>query len=109
MVITQKQIADRKVTTTVFIPLSNAVELENTAKNLGISKNKLINSCIDSGLKNKDKMPIFDYNNNTLSKGDRFPATAPQRSAAPTVVEAVVATPTTTTHLEKQPRKEVEV
>lgn len=60
MTITAKQIADRRITQTIFIPLQRAIELDKEAKRLGISKNKLVNSCIDFGLENKEKMKIVD-------------------------------------------------
>jgi hypothetical protein len=61
MVITAKQKADRKVTQTVFIPLSRAIELEKEAKRLGVSRNRLINSYIDFDMQHKNEVKIVEY------------------------------------------------
>lgn len=54
--ITAKQIADRKITQTVFYPLALAVDLDKAAEEFGISRNKLINACTTLGLQDKEKL-----------------------------------------------------
>jgi hypothetical protein len=56
LAITQKQRAARSITQTVYYSLPLAVEIDDTAEELGISKNKLINLCTTFGLQNKDKL-----------------------------------------------------
>jgi hypothetical protein len=86
--LTQKQRTARSITQTVFFPLPLALDLDNTAEELGISRNKLINICTTLGLQDKNKL------RKVLSKGERATNSDPQSSRD----EAVKTTTTTTPH-----------
>ena len=103
--ITAKQRAARKVTQTVFIPLATAVELDEAAKQLGISRNKLINYCVIFGLKYREGLIIND-NKNIVPSGLEATNQTP-RAAAPLVLEEAVTT-TPTPHKESN-QEEAEV
>jgi hypothetical protein len=87
--ITPKQIADRKITQTVFIPLPLAIDLDNAANELGVSRNKIINVCTTLGLQDKAKL------RNALLEGNGLPASDPNQPAT-VVVPNAITTPSTT-------------
>jgi hypothetical protein len=53
--LTQRQIQKRKVVQTLYIPLPVAIQIDDEAKRLGISRSAVINQFIAQGLNNNNK------------------------------------------------------
>ena len=67
--ITEKQIEQRRVTQTLYIPIKLALEVDSECKRLGVSRSALINRYISEGLSNNIKKlrGVPAHSANTLS------------------------------------------
>jgi hypothetical protein len=61
--LTQRQIQKRKVVQTLYIPLPVAIQIDDEAKRLGISRSAVINRFIAQGLNNNKRKALQGLQN----------------------------------------------